>query len=285
MRREHKIESIAAVLEEQTMQWNEDTIDEEAIMEVYSYFSIPCAESAQEAALKDAAAAHAYLQDNPSPSTNTSLGPEHATSTPLSPVGAVASGMVDRLRDILFLRSSNAALLQEIENIVYNEAAMERRRTVYEKPDGNALASQLRQYFSAQGASNTNSEGFGEHDVPSLASSQYSDSTEEDSSSGSCHAEDDGITSADNFTTQLQNHFYSRKRRQALLESIERGFFDSNEAAIVTVSSHTSSVTSSATTNVTAISNSLGSMLDGVFNARSKRKAVCDELRASTHLR
>lgn len=289
-RREHKMDSIAAVLEEQTLQWNEDVFDEDAIRDVYSCFSIGCADDAHRAALQDAAAAHSYLYQEHSPvaeaKSSTSQHEEEEESTALSPVSETAAGVVDRLKDIFFLRSSKAALLSDIENLVYNEAAMERRRKVYEKPNGNALASQLRQYFSAQGGVSA-TKGSDEQDVPSLASSQYSDSTEDDSSSNSSHVEDDVIASSDSFTSQLHTHFSSRKKRQALLQSIERGFFEETETAIVTVSSKPSplSVVDIAPLSVSSISSSVGSLLDGIFHTRSKRKAVVDELRASAHLR
>lgn len=302
VRREHKFESIAAVLDEQAIQWDENVLDEEAIMEVYTYFTIPCAQDAHEVALKDAeevcAYQHAIGDESSSQDVKAPAEAQPTTSAPVSPVNAVAPGVVDRLKDILYLRPNKAALLHDIERFVYNESAMERRRKVYEKPSGSALASQLRQYFSTRGASGSSK---GADDVPSLAStssgSQSSDSTipedDDSSSSSSGHAEDahEGCATADVFTTQLQNHFSARTKRQALLKSIEsRGYFEEKETAttnsIVTVAANTSSsVAAMASSNVAAISSSVGSMLQDIFSARSMRKAMVDELKASSHHR
>jgi hypothetical protein len=295
VRQHHKLDSIAAVMEEQTLQWNEDVVDEDTFMEVYSFFSVPCAEAAHEVALEDAKAAYTYAYEHSictcSDADKDPAEAQHSTSSPVSPVGGVATGVVDRLKDILFLRSSKAALLHDIETSVYNETAMERRRKVYERPtgSGSALASQLRQYFSTQGTLSTSSNctRADEHDVPSLASSsQYSDSTEREdddddsSSSGPVENAPKGCASGDVFTTQLRSHFSARTKRQALLKSIESGFVKDKETDIVTVAASTySSVASIATSNVAAISNSLGTMLHDVFNTRSQHRAVVDELK------
>ena len=278
-RRENKLDSIAAVLEEQAMQWNEDVFDEDAIMEVYTYYTVPCAEIAHKLALEDAEAASSYIHSTEGASMH---NPASASQVP---VGTLATEVMNRLKDIVFQRASKAALLQDIETIVYNEAAMERRRKVYEKPTDNILAIQLRQYFSTQGFRSSASKGSEEQDVPSIASSQSSENTEDDDSSSS-HNEcgDDESASDVNFTSSLQNHFHSRKRRQALLDSIERGFFQENETSIMTFGA-SAALSSIDTSNVSSISTSIGSVLSDIFTIKSKRKAVVDELRASSHHR
>jgi hypothetical protein len=294
-RREHKLDSIAAVIDEQTMQWEEDVLDEESIMEVYSFFSIPCAEAAYNVALEDAEAAYEYQHSigttsaDPEKEKDSADAQHETTSAPVSPMEEDASGgVVDRLKDVLFHRSSKAALLHDIESVVYNESAMERRRKAYEKPSGSSvLASQLRQYFSTQTpTSSSTSTGGDEHDIPSLASSQFSESSAEpedgdvgSSSSGVAEATIKGPASSDVFTTQLHNHFHARRKRQALLKSIESGYFEKEETAIETVAASTSTVASIATSHVAAISGTLGTMLKDVFSAQSQRRAMVNELK------
>jgi hypothetical protein len=274
-RRENKLDSIAAVLEEQAMQWNEDVFDEDAIMEVYTYYTVPCAEIAHKLALEDAEAAYSYLH------SNEGAPPNSIASTSSVPVGSLATEVMNRLKDIVFQRASKAALLQDIESFVYNEAAMERRRKVYEKPTDNILATQLRLYFTTQGLRSTDTKGKEEQDVPSITSSQSSENPEDDDSSS---GHNDDSSSDVNFTSSLQNHFHSRKRRQALLDSIERGFFDENEASIMTFGA-SPALSSKKSSNVSSISTSFGSVLSDIFTIKSKRKAVVDELKASGHHR
>lgn len=276
-RREHKLDSIAAVMEEQAMQWNEDVFDEDAIMEVYTHYTVPCAEIAHKLALEDAEAAYSYIHSSETTPLN------NVASTSNLPVGTLATEVMNRLKAIVFLRASKAALLQDIETIVYNEAAMERRRKVYEKPTDTFLATQLQQYFSTHGFRSSTTKGTEEQDVPSVASSQSSENTEDDDSTSSHNdaAEDE---SGSHFTSSLQNHFHSRKRRQALLDSIERGFFDENESSIMTFGG-SATLSSVDPSYVSSISTSIGSVLNDIFTVKSKRKAVVDELRASSHHR
>ena len=284
VRRDHKLDSIAAVIDEQTLQWNEEVLDEEAIMGVYALFSIPCAEAAHTVALQDAEAAIAYQHSIEEPPSEA----QHSTVAPASPVAAVEPGVVDRLKDILFQRSNKAALLQDVEAYMYNESAMERRRKVYEKPVSNVLASQLRQYFTRQATLASGGKRKGD-DVPSLSPSQCSDSTETEeddtSSSSSSNGPIEDAHDSCVFTSQLQSHFSSRTKRQALLKSIESAYFEENETTIVTIAASTSSVVSMASANVAAISNNLGILLQDIFSIQSHRRAVVDQLKANTHHR
>lgn len=275
VRRDHKMDSISAVLEEQTLQWNEEVDDEEAIMEVYTVYTTPCAKLAHEMALEDAQVARAYVLGESSSTESPSVAPQHRPST--TEDGDSAEGVVDRLRGMLFLRSSKTAILHDIENTFYDEVAMERRRNVYAKPNTSALARHLRDYFSTQRTFKTGED----QDIPSLASSQSYESTDTGDDNS-----DEGSTESENFTTILNTQFHSRKRRQALLDSIERGYFDANENAIVTISVGTvASTTKQALSNVAAISDSLGSAFQDILGIRKQRKAVVDELKASSHVR
>lgn len=275
LRREHKLDSIAAVLEEQSLQWNEDVDDDEAIMEVYSFFAIPCAENAHQMGLDDQQAAkecHEFIATTTKqtqPTTCTS------TSAPSSPRDGTTA--VDKLRVIFQLRSSRAALLQDVEKNFFEEAAMERRTrqaacTTVSQQRNNVLARQLREYFTQRKTD--------EKSLPSLASIPSGSSStdrllDEDESST------DGSTSSDNFTSHLSGIFRDRKHRQALLESIENACHI--QPTIVTAPSTTT--TENKVSNVTMISQTLGSRLQDIFGPRKRRAAVLNELSNSSHMR
>jgi hypothetical protein len=275
-RREHKLDSIAAVLEEQTLQWNEDVEDDEAIMEVYSVFSIPCAETAYQIGLNDAEEAqrcHYLHQDKSAPSTtaNTTSSSSAADGTDVGENKQRGPGvLVDKLRDIVFLRSSRAALLQDIEKSFYEEASIERRRTSRENLSAasrnNNLAQHLRDYFSTQP----------QYKDEQFPSSMELDSTDDEQSSS--EGSDNEI-----FTSQLQDIFHSRRRKQALLDEIERGYHF-EPTLIVDATSHDQEKEKQ-TSYVSDISQSLGSRLKDIFYSRKSRAAVLNELGTTNHKR
>jgi hypothetical protein len=170
--------------------------------------------------------------------------------------------LVDKLRDIVFLRSCRAALLQDIEKSFYEEASIERRRTRRESLSAtcrnNTLAQHVRDYFSTQPL-------YKDGRLPSLELDSTDD--EQSSSEGS----DNEI-----FTSQLQDIFHSRRRKQALLDEIERGYHF-EPTPIVAATSHDEE-NEKRTSHVSDISQSLGSRLKDILYSRKSRAAVLNEL-------
>jgi hypothetical protein len=274
LRREHKLDSIAAVVEEQSLQWNEDVDDDEAIMEVYSVFAIPCAENAHQMGLGDQQAAKECHESIP---TNKETQPTTCTSTS-TPSLRDGTTTMDKLREIFHLRSSRAALLQDVEKNFFEEAAMERRTrqaacTTVSQQRNNVLATQLGEYFTQRKTD--------EKALPSLASIPSGSSSSTDRSLDEDEGSTDGSTSSDNFTSHLSGIFRDRKHRQALLESIENAY--PVQPTIVTTPSTTT--TENKVSNVTMISQTLGSRLQDIFGPRKGRAAVLNELSNSSHMR
>jgi hypothetical protein len=230
-RREYKADSINAVLEEQQLLWNEEINDDEAIMEAYQMFSIPCAEDAYERGALDEAAIEEYLTEDQCSYSESN----YSVSELLEP------GMVEKIADVLFLQSQRAALLKEIEDNFYEESSIERRRKCeeahhYKSKINQSLSMSLRDFFSQRrDANHVQSKSKAEDgvdpqedDLPSLAWD------EEDSSNGSSLAWSD--SNLESFTSELSDVFHCRKKRQSLLAEIERNCFIDPKVVVETPS-------------------------------------------------
>lgn len=270
-RREHKLDSITAVLEEQNMQWNEDVDDDIAIMEVYSIYTIPCAQFARELAVKDAEDAKAYLKEK-----------EYHQSVSRISVGtlsAYSKALLNNLGEILHVRKQKTALLSDIESHIFNEAAMERRRSMYDRKSrtGPDIARDLRDYFQKQVVSDQ--KGGEEHDVPSLASSHCSDSTRGE----------DSQDERDSFTSQLRYSFHARKRRSVDLESIEKSIYeastefheDDEDLQLSLDDSKNLASAGRGMSFVGEMSRIMESRLANMLGVREKYRTVVDELRSA----
>lgn len=276
-RREHKLDSIAAVIEEQTLQWNEDVDDDVAIMEVYSIYTLPCAVYAREAAEEDALEAKAYLHDQ----RNISASIRSTNPARVSTLGSYSISLLSSINEILHARRTKAALLDDIEKHIFNEAAMERRRSMYDRQShrGVDLASQLRQYFLSQETRRQEDidlsyKGGDEHDLPSLAPSQGSDST--------LDSQEDIHT----FTSQLRNSFHTRRRRSVDLDSIEKSIYEASDELHEEQSTliHANDISSAIKgfSVVGEVSRIVESRLGTLFGVRAKRRAVVDELKVKS---
>ncbi|KAG7368075.1 hypothetical protein IV203_030818 [Nitzschia inconspicua] len=213
-RREYKLDSIHAVLEEQQNLWNDEIEDDEAIMEAYQMFSVPCAEDAYERGAWDEAAVQEYLLDDDCC---------YFKTEPLETT-AIRNGIVDKITDVLFKQTQRAALLKEIEDNFYEESSIERRRKheeeqSYKARSNSSLTMSLREFFSKRCKSNarhSKNDATDAHrqedDLPSLA-------WDEDSSNCSSAAMCD--SNMESFTSELSDVFHSRTKRLSLLAEIE----------------------------------------------------------------
>jgi hypothetical protein len=207
-RREYKLESIHAVLEEQQILWNEEIDDDEAIMESYQVFSIPCAEDAYERGALDELAIQDYLME------------EQCNSCKLSPTVCGHSPM-QNITNVLFMHVQRVALLTEIEKNFYEESSIERRRKCeeacsYKEQHNNLLTKSLRAFFSERldtskdslmGSMETNVI-HQDDDLPSL--------TWDEEDSSNCGSLSVSEASTESFTPELSDVFHSRKKHQSL---------------------------------------------------------------------
>lgn len=216
-RREYKLDSMNAVLEEQQILWNEEIEDDVAIMEAYQVFSIPCAEDAYERGAMDEDAIQDYLMEDPY------MGCKSSSQL-------LAPSLLENISDILFMQIQRSALLKEIEDNFYEESSIERRKKCeetysYKEKVNRPLAKGLREFFSEMlEASKHRSVNALElprpnqdDDLPSLAWD------EEDSCN--CSSLSFNEPSMDSFTSELSGVFHSRKKRQSFLLEIERNYF------------------------------------------------------------
>jgi hypothetical protein len=216
-RREYKLDSIHAVLEEQQILWNEEIEDDEAIMETYQVFSIPCAEDAYERGALDVLAIQDYQTEEQCEGCESSL-----TSGGRTPL--------DNITDVLFMHIQRVALLNEIEEYFYEESSIERRRK-YEESNSYKTKSidsptrNLRAFFTdgldtTKGCSRDSTERQIIHqdsDLPSL--------TWDEEDSSNCGSLSFSEVSIESFTSELSDVFRSRKKRQSLLTEIESYYF------------------------------------------------------------
>ena len=304
-RKDNKLDALAAVLEEQSMQWDEDVDDEEAIMEVYSVFSIPCGEDAHLQALEDALEVQQYIL--------MTAADESLSSIPLSQSNPLDDDddaneeeavvfleddnedegtVVHKLKDIFSHKSSRAALLQEIEKTYYNEASIERRRKRKEESDSihkghredkTSLMLQMKEYFMARNVKHVSCDSE-EDDDETMTTATNSSFESEDSSSHQNQDEISGRLNPDEFfTTQLHDIFHSRQRRQALLDEIESNYFHDSEDLEEEDQDH--QIISFPSISVSLLTQRLGNRLCEIFYFKSTRAALLDELGSSHHLR
>lgn len=287
-RKEYKLDSIAAVLDEQQLQWEHDEDDDEALMEVYQVFTIPCAEMAYEAGLRDEVDVHSHLQ------REGEVLPSRIDVPPMAPVAsttALLPGLVEKLSTVVGFQSNRASMLQEIERNFYEESSIERRRKRAEagayrsRAANNSLAEQVKAYFQERSnkrdSNNSNTGKCGVLSPSNVArgdswsssittkstasvSSMWSSSPpplvwDEESSSMS----DEG--SFDSFTTELSDVFHARKKRQSLLNEIE-GFYV--EPTIV----------SETPSKVTAFTKTLSTNLNPIMWVRKSRQETLRDL-------
>lgn len=265
-RSEYKLDSIGAVLEEQNLLWNEGVDDDEAIMEVYQIWSIPSAEAAYEVGLQDEDEAWEYLQNGDIYSIQSNKMKNERSDCDADPSTA-GTKFFETIKDVVFNKSRRATLLQEIEDNFYQESSIERRRKREEeysyKSKANAsIAESIRDFFFERQGNNEDIMSYDkdEGDMPSLA-------WEEEESSSSNSSED----SNDSFTTELTDLFHSRKRRQRLLDEIERSYYV--EPTIVTEKP----------SNVAIVSEKLNTSLKSIFGNRSSKSHVLKEIVAAGH--
>jgi hypothetical protein len=278
IRKEYKLDSLAAVLDEQSWQWNEDVDDDEAIMECYSIFSIPCAQAARETALKDELFVQKYIRvdekfDGCSYNRGTLLGRkgENDSGSIDSLPSAALPSLVEKLTNVVFTQSRRAALLQEIEENFYEESSIQRRRKreeelySYRSMANTALAEQIRLYFD-QRKNADKQRGAAEVQRDRILSCDGSESSapsllwDEESSS----SQSDG--SNDTFTSELSDVFHSRKQRQSLLDEIERSYY-AKPAIVATKPS-----------NISILKEKLSSNLSPIFWMRRTRESLASEL-------
>jgi hypothetical protein len=216
-RREYKLDSIHAVLEEQQILWNEEIDDDESIMESYQVFSIPCAEDAYVRGTMDELAIQEYLSE------------EQCNSCESSPTLRGHSPLENRT-DVLLMHTQKAALLKEIEENYYEESSIERRRKCEEahsyKTKCNILLTRsLRAFFSEHPETTKISSIYSmeplvfhqNDDLPSL--------TWDEEDSSNCGSLSNSETSMESFTSELSDVFHSRKKRLSLLAEIESYYF------------------------------------------------------------
>jgi hypothetical protein len=261
-RSEYKLDSIGAVLEEQNLLWNEDVEDDEAIMEVYQIWSIPCAKAAYEVGLQDEEAVWEYLHGQSKEAKNK----QRDCDVDLSTAGPK---FFESIRSVLFNKSRRATLLQEIEDNFYQESSIERRKKreeeySYKSNANTSIAESIRDFFCERQVNNKNVlYNEDECDMPSLAWEEEDSS----SSNNSNNSED----SNDSFTTDLTDLFHSRKRRQRLLDEIERSFYV--EPTIV----------GEKPSNVAILSEKLNASLKSIFGSRISQSHVLKEIAAAGH--
>lgn len=281
-RKEYKLDSLAAVLDEQSLQWNEDVEDDEAIMECYSVFSIPCAQAAHEAGLADAKTVLGFLQDEkPIYDCCSDRGDECDTSSTMPSI--VRPGLVEKLTNVVFMQSSRAALLQEIEQNFYEESSIQRRRKreeehySYRAMAKDSLAEQIRLYFAER--KNT---GEQQQSCPVQRNHLKQGDQDDQDAPALVWDEDSSISmsesSNETFTSELSDIFHSRKRRQSLLDEIERSFCVEPTFA------------SERPSTVTILTQKLTSTLNPIFWVRKTRHnmmqglATSDKLSAPSHI-
>jgi hypothetical protein len=132
-RKEYKLDSIAAVLDEQQLQWEHDDDDDEAIMEVYQVFTIPCAQIAYEAAKLDEEYVQNYVVRGNSSSDSSSSTTTKSTTTAFEGEDydgqhADKASFVQKLSSVVGFHGNRAAMLEEIERNFYEESSIERRK-------------------------------------------------------------------------------------------------------------------------------------------------------------
>ncbi|KAL3907757.1 MAG: hypothetical protein SGARI_003382, partial [Bacillariaceae sp.] len=125
-RREYKHESVLAVLEEQSFLWNEQVEDDEAIMEAYQVFTIPNAEDAYEMGHFDEIAIQDYINEGVCEYQQVEDCRHQRPSTLLIP------SVLDKIGNAALMQGQRAALLKEIEDSVFDESSLERRKKLYE---------------------------------------------------------------------------------------------------------------------------------------------------------
>lgn len=255
-RREYKLDSINAVLEEQQLLWNEEIYDDdEAIMEAYQMFSIPCAEDAYERGAQDEATVQDYLLDQ------SCSFYEGVDSEPLF----VGSELVEKITDVLFQQSQRSALLKEIEDNFYEESSIERRRNreeahSYREKTNSPLTLGLRDFFSRRSEANK-SELKEEEDLPSL--------TWDEEDSSNCSSRGLSDSNMDSFTTEISDVFHYRKRRQSLLAEIE------NRCEVQ------SAIETESTSTVPSLANKLKCGLTCVFGAPQSDENMINRIPSS----
>jgi hypothetical protein len=275
-RKEYKLDSLAAVLDEQSLQWNDDVEDDEAIMECYIVFSFPCAEAAHITGLEDEAAVQEYLQeeepyyDSSCNRNNQGWCDDECYSNRSTAMPSMAlPALVEKLTNVVLTQSRRATLLQEIEQNFYEESSIQRRRQMQEEQysyramANNSLAEQIRLYFAERKNSGEQRRpcdghsGDGENErAPPLT-------WDEDSSSSMSE------NSNETFTSELSDMFHSRKRRQSLLDEIERSFFV--EPTVVSENA----------SNLTILTQKLSSNLNPIVWVRKTRQSMLQELATS----
>jgi hypothetical protein len=223
-RREYKQESIGAVLEEQNYLWNEEVVDDDAIMEAYQVFSIPSAEDAYAVGRKDELAILDYINED----LRGEIDSEEDNCKHYRPSTLLIPSVMDKTSNAALMQRQRAALLKEIENSFFDESSLERRKNFdeahsYKLKAKTSLANSLREYFVQRYSITkvTDSDKLrksADIELPALAWDE-----EDSSNCSSCtmSTEDSG----DSFTTELSDVFHSRKRRQRLLDEIEKNCF------------------------------------------------------------
>lgn len=277
-RKEFKLDSLAAVLEEQSLQWNEDVEDDEAIMECYSVFSIPCAQAAHETAVEDEQVIQEYIQEeehfydcNYNRGNFGGCQGKNDTNSSATLPSLALSGLVEKLTNVVSTKSRRAALLREIEQNFYDESSIQRSRKreeeqySYRSMPNSVLAKQIRMYFlerrnmdQQRDPSKVQQDRILSYDgsdesAPSLLWDEESSSCLSDSSNGT-------------FTSELSDMFHSRRRRKSLLDEIERSYYV--EPTIVATKP----------SNVTTLGQKLSSSLNPIFWVRMTRQSLLQEL-------
>jgi len=199
-RRRHKMDSIAAVMEEQGLQWNEDVEDDEAIMEVYSVFTIPCASTAHQFGLLDEAVAR-YIYLN-----SMSFAQRQAPAS-------LSGEFLEKLQGINALRSNRAAVLNDIESHCREAQSLSHQTN----SGGTDFLStyQIRTLIAlVKSPFHRPTE---DDDVPALEAI-HSESSVSDESLSEVSLDLD----SESFTSQLSEIFNSKIQRCELLQSIEQ---------------------------------------------------------------